>query len=179
MNLGPSLGCKPLDTLRHVLSLDLLSGCAVEFGVASGTTTRLIADRMPTIGFDSFRGLPEWWRDGFGVGAFRDQYPRYLDNITLVEGWFDQTLPSWSPPEPVSLVHVDCDLYSSTSTVFEHVDRWLSAGVVVVFDEFHGWPMAGVIPGEAEAWDEYVERTGREWEPIGHGPEQFAVRLLS
>lgn len=174
--IGPRLGDDPLDVLRHALSLDLLSGCGVEFGVASGRSAGLIAARMPVFGFDSFQGLPEWWRPGFEAGRFRGEFPPALTNLTLVEGLFADTLPEWSPPEPVSLVHVDCDLYSSTVTVLEHMARWLSPGVVVVFDEFHGYP--GWESHEAKAWGEFVERTGQLWEPLGHGPEQAAMRLL-
>ena len=173
MNLGPRLGSKPLDVLRHVLAGELIDGCALEFGVAAGVSTRLIADRLPTVGFDSFQGLPEDWRFGFSRGAFRKQYPRDLRNITLVEGWFADTLPGFVPPQRVALIHVDCDLYSSTLTVLDYAGAWLEPGVVVVFDEFHGYPSWEFH--EAKAWGEFVQRTGIEWTPIGHGPEQLAL----
>ena len=63
IDLGPRLGGGDLDTLRHVLSLDL-KGEAAEFGVATGTTLALIAQHMFVTGFDSFDGLPEDWRAG-------------------------------------------------------------------------------------------------------------------
>lgn len=56
--------------LRHVVGLRP-SGVALEFGVGKGESTRIIAEHMPVIGFDSFTGLPEDWRDGFPKGRSR------------------------------------------------------------------------------------------------------------
>lgn len=59
----------PHDTLRHALSLIEIPGMALEFGVASGTTLRIVSEafteREGTVaGFDVFSGLPETWRTG-------------------------------------------------------------------------------------------------------------------
>lgn len=171
--LGPWLGSDPHDTLKHALSLRP-QGYGLEFGVAEGGTLRLIAERMPAIGFDSFRGLPEDWRGGFETGKFACAPPNV--DAELVIGLFADTLPGWTPPGPIGLVHIDCDLYSSTVTVLEHVGPHLRPGCLVVFDEFHGYP--GAEQHEALAWGEYAERTETRWTALGHGPEQLAIRLL-
>lgn len=44
-----------------------------------------------------------------------------------------------------------------------------------MFDEFHGYPLCEAH--EQRAWTEFVVRTGTEYEVIGHGPEQWAIRL--
>ena len=63
--LGPNItAAHHFGLLEHVLSSDP-EGTAVEFGVGTGQSTRLIAERMPVVGFDSFQGLPEFWRKGF------------------------------------------------------------------------------------------------------------------
>lgn len=175
MGLGPRLGDDPLDVLRHVLA-DPPPGIAVEFGVASGRTLRLIAERMSVVGFDSFDGLPEDWRPGFAAGMFACPVPD-VPGATIVPGLFADTLPGWTPPGPIGLVHVDCDLHSSTATVLEHIGPHLEPGCVVLFDEWHGYP--GCEDHEQRAWREYSDRTGATWEPIGHGPEQLAIRLTS
>lgn len=175
MDLGQRLGDHPLDTLRHAVTAATIDGIAAEFGVASGTTTAIIATRFHVYGFDSFQGLPETWRPGFPAGMFAGQHPRDLTNITLVEGWFTDTLPSWTPPAPLALVHIDCDLYTSTITVLDHVGHHMQPGTVVVFDEYHGYP--GHEQHEARAWAEFTDRSGVTWEPLGHGPEQLAIRL--
>lgn len=170
------LGDDPLDTLKHVLSLNP-QGHAAEFGVYTGATLRMIADHMPVTGFDSFDGLPEDWREGFEKGRFACPVPA-VPNADIVVGLFADTLPDWTPPDQLGLVHIDCDLYSSTKTVLDHLERFLTPGCFIVFDEFHGYPGAGPHVGEWRAWREFVLRTGIEHEPVGHGPEQWATRIV-
>ena len=174
VDLGPRLGDDYDDTLIHALSGDLIGGIALEFGVATGHSGRIIGSRLPVVGFDSFEGLPEDWRPGFPAGKFAQSPPPYPGQLVI--GLFADTLPRYTFPS-VAFVHVDCDLYSSTVTVLKHLGPHLRPGCVLVFDEFHGYP--GCEDHEQRAWLEHVERTGIEWEPIGHGPEQLAVRLLS
>lgn len=173
MSLGPRLGDRYTDTLAHVLALRP-TGHAAEFGVASGRTLRMIAEAMPVTGFDSFAGLPEDWRDGFPAGRFACPVPD-VPGAEIVVGLFAETLPGWSPPAPLGLVHIDCDLYASTATVLEHVGPLLHPGAFVVLDEYHGYPDAD--QHEARAWAEWVAANGVTFDVIGHGPEQLAVRL--
>ena len=124
------LGVSPLTFVYDDPSVALLDGMHLEFGVARGTTLRLIADRVrpkTAYGFDSFEGLPENWRKGFSESKFdRGGTPPTFeqDNIECVVGWFEDTLPGFfSRPdiggsECISVLHIDCDLYSSTRTVF-------------------------------------------------------------
>ena len=66
----------------------------------------------PIYGFDSFEGLPEDWRTGYGKGAFRGALPEVPGHVTLVKGLFGATLPGFLQEhgEEVSFVHIDCDL---------------------------------------------------------------------
>src|SRR5690349_13819461 len=134
-DLGPKLGDGYYDTLAHVLSLRP-SGYALEFGVESGHILRMIADVLPVIGFDSFEGLPEDWRAVFPACMFACDPPD-VPNASLVAGWFEDSLPNWSPPDDeLGLVHIDCDLYSSTVTVLEHLKDLVRPGTYIVFDEY-------------------------------------------
>jgi hypothetical protein len=171
--LGPRLGERFKDTLLHVLDLKP-QGTALEFGVGSGASLRWIAARMPVIGFDSFQGLPETWRPGFEVGKFACK-PPVIMGAQLVIGLFSDTLPGRTWPKDVGLVHIDCDLYSSTVTVLENVAPALVPGTYVVFDEYHGYD--GYLDHELKAWQEFVDQTQVEWEVVGHGPEQWAIRI--
>ena len=69
----------PHATLEHALTLAPAQGLALEFGVYSGQTLKMIAAARgggEVYGFDSFEGLPEPWRSGFPAGAFdTDQLP--------------------------------------------------------------------------------------------------------
>lgn len=182
---GARLFPNPAATLEHALGLAPRSGgLALEFGVFTGTTLRAIAQSRAdgrVHGFDSFQGLPEDWRAGFGAGAFGDVEPPEVPGAELVVGWFADTLPEFlaEHDEPVDLLHLDADLYSSTVTVLEHVGPRLRPGSVVVFDEYlnHlGWE-----DGEHRAWTEYVSRTGIgfTYEAFTQDHEQVVVVITS
>lgn len=160
--------------LNHVLSLKP-TGWALEFGVGNGGSLKVIAATMPVIGFDSFQGLPEDWRPKFPAGKFATKPVLHIPGTTVVVGLFADTLPGYDWPDNIGMVHVDCDLYSSTATVLEHVGPHLRTGCYVVFDEFHSYP--GCEEHEMRAWFEFVERTGIEYDVVGHGREQWAVRI--
>lgn len=165
--------------LAHVLERVDHDGWAVEFGVGNGVTLRMIAETLPVIGFDSFKGLPEDWRPGFAKGALAFDAPTGVPNVTLVPGWFEDTVPNYDWPERLSLVHFDADLYSSTMTCLKAIGPYLKPGCFIVFDEFFGYSddVSGEIPGEQRAWREYAEQSGIVWDVIGHGREQWALRV--
>lgn len=163
-------------------------GLALEFGVSTGGSLRRIADGMPdgsrVVGFDSFAGLPEHWREGFPAGSFRATPPD-IPGTELVVGLYADSLPGWvssaaqegGPGDvPVRLVHIDCDLYSSTRDVLANIGPLLEPGCLIVFDEYHGYPGAEGAH-EQRAWLEWVEATGAQWAVLAEGPEQLLVRL--
>lgn len=162
----------------NMIKVDGLKGWGLEFGVATGTTLGIIARDMPVIGFDSFEGLPEDWREGFPKGFFNGvRPPAEIPNTTLVEGWFEDTVPNYDWPDDIALVHIDCDLYSSTWTVLKALDGHLKPGTYIVFDEFFGYD--GYEKHEERAWTDFVERDAWpvRYDVIGHGREQWAVRI--
>lgn len=170
----------PAATLEHALSLAPRGGMALEFGVFSGTTLRRIAAQRgdgAVHGFDSFEGLPEDWRAGFGAGTFGVAAPPEVDGADLVVGWFADTLPRFlaEHPGPVDLLHLDADLYSSTRTVLDAVAPRLRPGSVLVFDEYLNHP--GWEAGEHRAWTEFVAATGTtfSYEAFTHDHEQVVV----
>ncbi|MEJ2886614.1 class I SAM-dependent methyltransferase [Actinomycetospora sp. OC33-EN06] len=174
----------PHTTLRHGLELAPHGGMALEFGVYTGTTLRIIAetrDDGQVFGFDSFQGLPEHWRAGFAAGTFADAEPPAVPGAELVVGWFADTLPAFleENPGPVDLLHLDADLYSSTATVLENVGPRLRPGSVIVFDEYLNHP--GWEDGEHLAWTEYVARTGIDftYEAFTYDNEQVVVVVTS
>ena len=106
-------------------------GLFLEFGVATGNTIREIAAHAPrdatVYGFDSFSGLPgDWTGHVETAGAFRQKgVPKVPANVTLVRGLFEDSLGDFMQQHPgaVSFVHIDCDLYSSTKTILDHIGR--------------------------------------------------------
>lgn len=119
------------------------SGLCLEFGVWKGDTINFISSRLPNwkvYGFDSFEGLPEKWVDGYEKGTFslNGNLPTVNHNVSLIKGFFNETLPEWvkyNNGSQINLLHVDCDLYSSTQTVLNCVKNFISNQTIVVFDE--------------------------------------------
>lgn len=165
---------------RHIAS----AGLVLEFGVFSGRTINHIAGLLPdrrVYGFDSFEGLPEDWRPGFPRGAFSTNAPNVAYNVDLIVGWFDQTLRSFvagKVSEPIALLHVDCDLYSSTRTIFDLLGDHIVPGTIIVFDEYFNYPEWR--KHEFQAFQEFVAARGLRYEYIGLVPshQQVAVRVL-
>ncbi|HET9140597.1 class I SAM-dependent methyltransferase [Actinophytocola sp.] len=175
---------EPLETLRYALTLVEKDGMVLEFGVYSGKTLRVIAearDGKQVYGFDSWQGLPEAWRPNIGAGSFTAPEMPDVEGAELIDGWFEDSLPPFleTHPGPVAMVHIDCDLYSSTKTVLDHVGPRLQPGTVIVFDEYFNYP--GWQDHEHKAWMEFVERTGIEftWESYTSNDEQVVVRVTS
>jgi hypothetical protein len=177
-------GVDSLSTSHELLSKALNrvegEGLYCEFGVFSGRSINHIASRAKgrVYGFDSFEGLPQRWRDGYGQGVFAvDSLPKVSPNVTLIKGWFDETLPEFvkSRTEDVAFLHVDCDLYSSTKTIFEFLGDRIKAGCVIVFDEYFNYP--GWKDGEIKAFHEFLESHRLAYEFIGYNAkhEQVAV----
>lgn len=121
-------------------------GCICEFGVWTGNSLRILADTAPdkeVHGFDSFEGLPADWRPSFTKGTFKTSVPVFRQaNVRLHKGWFDATLPPFFKEfkQPISLAHIDCDIYSSARTVLEYIVPRLALGAVLVFDEYFNYP---------------------------------------
>jgi predicted O-methyltransferase YrrM len=178
-----SVGSKK-DLLTTAFKLADVSGDRLicEFGVFMGVSINHLArlTDKPLFGFDSFEGLPERWGDSCKKGSFAvPSLPKVRSNVTLIKGWFDQSLPGFlkDHPGPVGFLHVDSDLYSSAKIIFELLESRLQPGTVIVFDEYFNYP--GWEEGEYKAFMEYLAKTGLTFEFIGYhrNEEQVAVIL--
>jgi hypothetical protein len=152
-----------------------------EFGVSAGHSARFLLERLPAGArlwlFDSFAGLPEPW-NGRDVGAYACAPPSFdHPACRVVPGLFDETLGPWAESfeRRLGLVHVDCDLYSSTRTVLRAVDGLLADDAIVVFDEAHGYP--GWEEHEAKAFHEWLVETGRRAHLLASDTFQEVFRL--
>lgn len=148
-----------LDMIRDGVSVADPAGLFLEFGVATGRTIGAIATahQGPVFGFDSFEGLPEDWYEGYRKGHFaRSDLPQVPPNVTLVKGWFQDTLPMFLAENegPVAYVNIDCDLYSSSSFVLKHLADRFVPGTVIQFDEYFNYP--GWRGHEFKAFQELV-----------------------
>ena len=173
------------EVLKTALESVTLDGLYLEFGVFSGRTINFISQNIPekTIyGFDSFEGLPETWRTGFGKGHFNKQeLPAVNANVKLVKGWFNETLSKFITEHniPCAFIHIDCDLYSSTRTIFELLKNNITTGTVIVFDEYFNYPTWE--EHEFKAFQEFVTENNMKYEYIIYNEvhEQVAVKIIN
>lgn len=161
---------------RVFSAASLIDGLHLEFGVCTGNSTNLIASKIaPKViyGFDSFQGLPQDWVIGDitvpkGFLAIDSSLLEFKDNVRLVKGYFNQTLPGFmaSQPGPVSFMHIDCDTYESTVDIFNATADRFRVGTVIVFDEILGDMGA---ENELKALWELVQKRGLQFEWLGYG----------
>ncbi|WP_236774459.1 TylF/MycF family methyltransferase [Agrobacterium tumefaciens] len=141
-------------------------GACLEFGVFKGASINQTGKRYPNrriYGFDSFEGFPDDgrpdWNQNFSVGG---KLPEVPGNVTLIKGYFSETLPQFlkGRPEEICLINIDCDIYSSTQDVFEALQsaRLLKAGVAISFDELINYDE--YLFNEMLALFEMLEKTG-------------------
>lgn len=173
---------EPHETLLFALETAPAEGMALEFGVWSGRSLRVVAESRQgrdVYGFDSFQGLPEDYRWDVGRGTFALDTLPDVPGAELVVGWFADTLPEFLDTHdgPVAFVHVDSDLYSSAATVLGLVGPRLMAGSVLMFDEFFNYQ--GWEKHEFRAWREWLDRTGTAAEYLAYtsAHEQVVVRI--
>jgi len=118
-------------------------GVILEFGVFKGDSIRRLARRKPHSvihGFDSFRGFPDDARKDWSQDFSLPSLPVVPANVTLHAGFFEDTVPpfiaQWDEaPPPIALVHIDCDIFSSTHTVLSALGPHLRTDDIIVFDE--------------------------------------------
>ncbi len=141
--------------LYEYLNESILANAAIdflEFGVFKGESlqhwTRFNTNpESRFVGFDSFEGLPEDWKMGTKTlvkGHFSTDgaLPEIDDpRVSFVKGWFSQTLGPFLEDFEVRnrlLVHIDCDLYSSSLFCLTRLDPIMQPGTIVLFDDFSG-----------------------------------------
>ena len=118
-----------------------IPGLCLEFGVRFGNSLRRLQAHTdsPWDGFDSFQGLPTNWNER-EQGSYSTQgfVPDLGSKIDLHSGWFSQSLPHFMKERkgPVSIIHIDCDLYTSTREALYLLAPWITKGTILIFDEY-------------------------------------------
>lgn len=173
----------PSQLLTHAVKNISIEGDVWEFGVYKGGSIRHIAKQLPhkeVHGFDSFEGLPEdWYNSALIKGTFSvdGKLPKVPSNVTLHKGWFNETIPTWKKSyEGVpSLIHIDCDIYSATKTVFDELGDRIKEGTVIVFDEYFNYP--NWKDGEFKAFQNFIKKNDIKYKYIGFSRMQVAIKI--
>ena len=176
---------------EYAVSHSATDGLFLEFGVFHGTSITIIAHLTPSVvhGFDTFQGLPSDWTVDNGQGqavepagsySTHGQLPDVPGNVRLHVGTFEETLPGFCREYtgPVSFMNIDCDLYSSTKTIFQNLEEQIRPGTVIVFDEYFCLP--GWRDHEYKAFQEFISGSGLSYEYLGFNlfTGQAAVRII-
>ena len=158
-------------------------GVFLEFGVASGKSINYIASMVnkEIHGFDSFEGFPDdgiipkpkaptekWAGVKWFVGKQKHKVPQVKHNVILHSGWFENTLPEFlrESSDKTAFIHIDCDIYSSTKTIFDNLAERIVPGTIIIFDEYFGyyeWRQ-----NEYKVFQEYVDNNNVSYEYIAY-----------
>lgn len=187
-----------------------VSGHVLEFGTLQGFSARVFASFMAEFGregqlalYDSFEGLPAiegpdrtsyevavnavWFEgqmklEGGIAGAIERALSPLLrpGQLELHPGFFEATLPDALPAGPAAVVHLDCDLYSSSVTVLRALMErgCLQDGCVLLADDYN-CNRANPTMGERRALQEVFAPDGRfsvePWFGYGWHAQAFFV----
>nr|WP_301302117.1 TylF/MycF/NovP-related O-methyltransferase [Methylorubrum extorquens] len=129
-------------------------GCILEFGSYKGgsaifmaTLCRELFPEMKIYALDTFAGMPATDKgiDAHNAGDFADtsyeDLKLYIDqigltNLHLVKGQFENTTPSLLKEcGPISLAHIDCDIFSAVSYSYNITRSAMCPGGYIVFDD--------------------------------------------
>ncbi len=142
-----------------------LQGNIVECGVWNGGVSAVMAvaakdsESVPVPRtmwlFDSFEGLPapsekddrgekeayfEGWCKG-SIDKVKQVFGKLnapLENVKIVQGWFDTTLKT-APLEHIAILHIDSDWYDSVKVVLDTFYDKVVPGGFVVLDDWGYW----------------------------------------
>jgi hypothetical protein len=186
-------------------------GEIAEFGCQSGRTATAIASMMKLVRttktlhlFDSFEGLPPsthhadqdnlhvksgvWGAGelkGISPAQIRSKCERYLaaESIFVYKGWFSESLPKVPKGTKFSMLHIDCDLYSSALDVLDFTfgHHMVSEGAILLFDD---WDCnhASNEHGERKAWREMVKKyniVAEDYGSYGWTGHKFIIQSYS
>jgi len=106
-------------------------------------------------GFDSFEGFePQGENQGLDDWLSKEVYKAPLENVRasfhkfgmlddrthFVKGYFEDTVPKFTAPNPIALLRMDGDLYSSTKVVLQHLQPKVQTGGWIVVDDYNWQP---------------------------------------
>jgi O-methyltransferase len=172
---------KSLDSLVRRIDSEKTRGDIVECGTCNGGSAAVlarVAHRSPLSRhvwlLDSFAGLPpaterdgQFAADYTGLCAGSPARVREVlghvgvpeSAVTLVPGWFQDTLPTLKA-NPIALLHIDADWYDSVKVVLEALYDRVAPGGFIVLDDYGYWE------GCRRAWEEFQSARGLRVELI-------------
>lgn len=164
-----------------------IEGDVAEFGTWTGRSARKIyvalRGRRPLHLFDSFEGLPTStatedlscpslingvWQRGQMEGITAHELKRICPHAIIHGGWYSKTVPALDPAIRFAMLHIDCDLYSSTMDALSPLFSrgMISEGAVILFDDW-SCNRASNQYGERAAWARLCKDFSIDYEDDG------------
>ncbi len=136
--------------------------CGVWRGGTSATMAEVLGPERQYFLFDSFEGLPpaNIEKDGAAAVAYQadKDSPLYHDNcsaeigfaeramalsgsrdVKMIKGWFNETLPSFKPSQPIAVLWLDGDWYDSIMDCLQNLYRHVAPSGLIIFDDYYPW----------------------------------------
>lgn len=164
-----------LDKVCHI------PGAIVECGTWKGGMiagiASLLGDEKEYWLFDSFEGLPpakeidgagaiQWQADkespnfhdncsASEESAHRAMILSEVSNVSIVKGWFNDTLPLVSITGGIAVLRMDADWYDSTMEILNSLFHQVNTGGLIIIDDYYAWD------GCSRAVHEFLARNTR------------------
>ncbi len=157
--LPPEMYITNLEILEQFSDIE---GCVVECGVWRGGVVAGMADLLGPERtyhlFDSFEGMPDAkgidgqraldWQEAGEVDNCRAEEhfaqeameKSRATSFELHKGWFSDTLPGFKPSEPIAILRLDGDWYSSTAECLNYLYPMVRKGGLILIDDYFAWP---------------------------------------
>jgi O-methyltransferase len=170
------LGCA--EYIRNLALTETVQarGCVIECGVWKGGTSagmaEILGPERQYFLFDSFQGHVDpqpidgqaafdWQADKAGHWYFNNAVvgPEEADasmkssgakDYQLIKGWFEDTLPAFTPPCPIAVLRIDCDWYAPTRACLRALFHHVADDGIVIADGYPDWD------GYARAFHEHL-----------------------
>lgn len=163
------VGWRRLESLHNLLEdvvREDIPGDIIECGVWRGgvliwtqTILNLLKSDKRVFGADSFEGCPEpRLPEDYGdihhkhdhlrvpITEVEANLMRYgHKNVTLLKGWFKDSLPLLPESQKFSIIRLDGDLYESTMDCLQSLYKRLSPGGYCIIDDWHLGPVRTAV----------------------------------
>ena len=139
---------------------------------------KYVSSKVHFHGFDTFAGMPENSEENvtFAEGTFFSSFDNVQnkcrraglgdESYSLYKGLFSETGPIFSQrlSSKISILNIDCDIYSSARDALNIAGEFLQVGSVVMFDDYNAY-CADNRAGERRAFREFCGKTSFKFEP--------------
>lgn len=178
-----------MNSFQYSCDIAKVEGSILEFGVFKGDSLRNVMNTglnksKKVFGFDSFEGLPENWEGTVCEKGFfsTDGNIPVIEGVKFYKGWFENTISNYlkdNVNETISVLHVDCDLYSSTKTVLYSLNKFIVPGTIICFDEWIYRKIDGKTSDdhECKCFHEWVKDCEREFEFVDYDGDKEPCAL--